>query len=77
MVASGGLWGVCGLGRGSQDLRVRVPEGSGGRSPRAGPQAPPIPSGLCPAAPECAGGGGGWVTGLEIPQHRDGAVTGD
>lgn len=53
-------------------MRVRVPPGSSGRSP----QAPPTPSGLCPAASGCAGGGGGRVTGLEVPRHRDGAVTG-
>lgn len=78
-IASTRLWGEpAGLGVGSQDLRVRVPEGSSVRSPEGRPEAPPTPSGLCPAAPVCEGGGGGdWVPGPEIPQHRDGAVTGD
>lgn len=76
-VASGRLWGEpAGLGggdpesAGSGPRRIQCPE------PEDRPEAPPTPSGLCPAAPVCEGGGGGWVPGPEIPQHRDGAVTG-
>lgn len=62
-----GLGASAGLGVGSQGLRVRVPEGSSVRNPRAGPQAPPTPSGLCPAAPVCVGGVGAGLQARRFP----------
>lgn len=59
-VASGRLWGEpAGLGGGDPEFagsgprRIQCPE------PEDRPEAPPTPSGLCPAAPVCEGGGWG------------------
>lgn len=82
-IASGRLWGEpTGLGggepgsAGSGPRRILCPEPEGRP---AGPShsVRSLSSGPCVCVSVCVGGGGGWVPGPEIPQHRDGAVTGD